>query len=107
MSFGIQWQSFFGTSGQFRINTAKRGVVTANYIQTRIRAAKDGQWDSILTQYMRPWREVFAVEGMDFDELLQRDLDDARVANDLIPYLMGTETSRVPSLSADSRGACP
>jgi hypothetical protein len=96
MSFGIQWQSFFGTFGQFRINTAKRGDVTASYIQTRIRAAKDGQWDSILTQYMRPWREVFAVEGMDFDELLQRDLDDARVANDLIPYLMGTETSRYP-----------
>ncbi|MEZ4448305.1 MAG: DNA sulfur modification protein DndB [Nannocystaceae bacterium] len=96
MSFGIQWQSFFGTFGQFRINTAKRGDVTACYVQTRIRAAKDGQWDSILTQYMRPWREVFAVERMTFDELLQRDLDDARVANDLIPYLMGTEASRYP-----------
>jgi hypothetical protein len=96
MSFGIQWQSFYGTFGQFRINTPKRGEVTANYVQTRIRAAKDGQWDSILTQYMRPWREVFAVERMTFDELLQRDLDDARVANDLVPYLMGTETSKYP-----------
>lgn len=96
MSFGIQWQSFYGTFGQFRINTAKRGDVTACYIQTRIRAAKDGQWDSILTQYMRPWREVFTVERMSFDELLQRDLDDARVASDLIPYLMGTGASRYP-----------
>lgn len=95
MAFGIQMQKFYGTSGEFRIES-ERGEVVARYVQTRIRAALDGQWDSILANSMRPWREVFAAERMSFDELLQRDLDDARVANDLIPYLMGTESSRYP-----------
>lgn len=95
MSFGVQMQTFYGTSGEFRIES-ERGEVVARYVQTRIRAALDGQWDSILANSMRPWREIFAAERMSFDELLQRDLDDARVANDLIPYLMGTESSRYP-----------
>jgi hypothetical protein len=95
MVFGISMSSFFGTSGEFRIE-GKHGVVVARYVQTRIRAAADGNWDSILTQYMKPWREVFSTEKMSFDELLQRDLDDARVANELIPYLMGAESSKYP-----------
>ena len=96
MTFGIQWQRFYGTGGEFRIRTADRGEVVTRYVQTRIRAAQDGNWDSVLTALMRPWREVFTVHEISFDELLQRDLDDNRVANQLIPYLMGTETSRYP-----------
>src|ERR1700733_2004774 len=34
-------------------------------------------------------REIFKVEELSFDELIQRDLDDSRVAHDLIPYLLG------------------
>ena len=37
---------------------------------------------------MKPWREVFDIEELSFDELLQRDLNDSRVAHDLIPYLL-------------------
>jgi hypothetical protein len=33
--------------------------------------------------------EIFKIEELTFDELLQRDLDDSRVAHDLIPYLLG------------------
>ena len=38
---------------------------------------------------MAPWREIFKIEELSFDELIQRDLDDSRVAHDLIPYLLG------------------
>lgn len=95
MSFGVQFQKLYGTAGEFRLQ-GPSGVVTACYVQTRIRAVLDGSWDSVLTSHMRPWRESFAVERMSFDELLQRDLDDSRVANDLIPYLMGMEASKYP-----------
>lgn len=93
--FGVQFQRLYGTAGEFRIKS-QRGEVVAKYIQTRMRPALDGQWDSILTNHMRPWREIFPVERMSFDELLQRELDDSRVANDLIPYLMGAESSKYP-----------
>ena len=33
-------------------------------------------------------REVFEYETLDFDEIMQRDIDDARVSAELIPYLL-------------------
>ena len=37
---------------------------------------------------LAPVREVFEYETLDFDEIMQRDIDDARVSAELIPYLL-------------------
>jgi hypothetical protein len=46
----------------------------------------DNEWQ--LTKALAPVREVLPIASMDFNQLLQRDLDDHRIAQNLIPYLM-------------------
>nr|WP_299575220.1 DNA sulfur modification protein DndB [uncultured Williamsia sp.] len=41
-----------------------------------------------LTRHLVPFREVIPSEDLDFNQLLQRDLDDHRVAINLVPYLL-------------------
>jgi hypothetical protein len=56
---------------------------------TNARLGAEGtDWERRLTSRLRPVREVLEVTEMDFDELLQRDLDDHRVATELVPYLL-------------------
>ncbi|MEZ7240060.1 DNA sulfur modification protein DndB [Rhodococcus sp. GXMU-t2271] len=44
--------------------------------------------ERLLTKSLRPVREVMAAEDLNFNQLLQRDLDDHRVATDLVKYLL-------------------
>jgi hypothetical protein len=37
---------------------------------------------------LAPVRELFETKTLEFDEIMQRDIDDARVSADLIPYLL-------------------
>lgn len=87
--FGIQKLPIFGSFGEFAIGDSPNRI-RAKYILTKIKPGNDGSWECELASQMKPWREVFDVEELNFDELLQRDLDDSRVAHDLIPYLLGT-----------------
>lgn len=41
-----------------------------------------------LLRYLAPVREIFPFELLGFDEIMQRDIDDARVSTELIPYLL-------------------
>ena len=91
--FGVQKMPIYGLSGEFTIGDGAN-TVRAKYILTKIKPGDDGSWECELASQMKPWREVFNVEELTFDELLQRDLDDSRVAHDLIPYLLGTSGSR-------------
>ena len=86
--FGIQKMSAYGSLGEFTIGEGP-STIRAKYILTKIKPGNDGSWECELASQMKPWREVFNVEQLSFDELLQRDLDDSRVAHDLIPYLLG------------------
>jgi hypothetical protein len=86
--FGAQKTNIFGTYGEFSVGAPDRRV-RAQFLLTKIRPGSEGAWENELAAQMVPWREVFNAEEMTFDELLQRDLDDSRVANDLIPYLLG------------------
>jgi hypothetical protein len=52
---------------------------------------KQGQ--AQLLSMLAPVREVFDLKQLDFDEIMQRDIDDARVSLELIPYLLDTSTS--------------
>lgn len=85
--FGPKGDSVHGVFGEFAIGESSN-IIRAKYILTKIKPGDDGTPGCKLASQMLPWREVFDVEDLGFDELLQRDLDDSRVAHDLIPYLL-------------------
>ena len=87
-SFSVQRQSVFGTFGEFSVGFGTNPI-RAKYLLTKIRPGNQGSWENLLASMMAPWREIFQVEELSFDELIQRDLDDSRVAHDMIPYLLG------------------
>ncbi len=91
--FRVQKTPIYGLSGEFTIGDGAN-TIRAKYILTKIKPGADGSWECELASQMKPWREVFNAEELTFDELLQRDLDDSRVAHDLIPYLLGASGSR-------------
>ena len=73
-----------GTWGDFKTRSGQ-----VSYIMTNARLGGGGtDWERRLTARLRPVREVLNVTDMDFDQLLQRDLDDHRVATELVPYLL-------------------
>ena len=84
-----QYQQYvFGTWGSF--NTRAGSV---DFLETKARLANrpDTSPESRLTQFLRPVREALPVAEMNFSQLLQRDLDDHRVAVELVPYLLTPE----------------
>lgn len=88
-NFGSQKNDpIFGTYGEFTVGTEDNRI-RAQFLLTKMKPGTEGSWENLLASQMVPWREVFKVEELTFDELLQRDLDDSRVAHDLIPYLLG------------------
>lgn len=73
-----------GTWGEFMTPTG-----TVAFLLTKARLGGAGtDNERRLTSQLRPVREVLNVEQLDFNQLLQRDLDDHRVSESLIPYLL-------------------
>ncbi len=66
---------------------------TVHYLQTKARIGIDGDIGPArtLSDLLLPAREVLSIKDLTFGQLLQRDLDDARVADKLIPYLFGEQ----------------
>jgi len=87
-SFGVQKSDIYGTYGEFTVGSEENRI-RAQFLLTKMKPGSQGSWENELASQMLPWREVFNIEELTFDELLQRDLDDSRVAHDLIPYLLG------------------
>ncbi|MEX3639964.1 hypothetical protein [Paraburkholderia sp. BR14320] len=74
----------YGTWGKFETPAG-----TVEFLETKARigsASKDRE--KRLTAHLRPVREVLPTQTMDFNQLLQRDLDDHRVATGLVPYIL-------------------
>lgn len=72
------WGQFGGTNGSPLVY----------YLQTSVSPGGSGTPESELASLLVPVREIFAIENLTFDQILQRDLDDHRVATELIPYLI-------------------
>jgi hypothetical protein len=87
-NFSVQKSPAYGSYGEFSVG-AGGSQIRAHYLLTKIRPGQQGHWENQLASHMAPWREIFRIEELSFDELIQRDLDDSRVAHDLIPYLLG------------------
>jgi DNA-sulfur modification-associated len=78
-----------GTWGQF---SSAAGDVA--FLMTKARLGKIGDDpERRLTAFLNPVREILETDALDFNQLLQRDLDDHRVATELIPYILGKKTS--------------
>ena len=79
-----------GSVGSFRVTNRDRssGSVRVQYLQTHIGFAVGGDAEERLLQQLAPVREVFNVSELGFEDLMQRDIDDARVSTELIPYLL-------------------
>jgi len=93
-NFGSQKNDLYGTYGEFTVSSGDN-CVRAQYVLSKMKPGSGGTWENLLASQMVPWREIFNVEELTFDELLQRDLDDSRVAHDLIPYLLGNQEAEV------------
>ena len=80
-----QWVNLEGTLGEF---TAPGSAVDVMHLSTFASLGDTGTGSTRLTRDLLPVRELFDVGDLNFDELLQRDLDDYRVAKEIIPYLL-------------------
>lgn len=90
-SKGTQFQHVtFGTWGDFVVQNSR-----VSYLQAKARigaAARDNE--KRLANLLRPVREVLPTSKMDFNQLLQRDLDDHRVASTLVRYILAPDKLR-------------
>ncbi|MHB8712504.1 MAG: ParB N-terminal domain-containing protein [Trichloromonadaceae bacterium] len=81
----INWLEIQGAFGDFCAPGSESPV---SYLLTHASLGSDGSGFSQLTKQLVPVRELFDIGDLNFDELLQRDLDDHRVASEIIPYLL-------------------
>ncbi|GGK45065.1 hypothetical protein Ppa06_00720 [Planomonospora parontospora subsp. parontospora] len=73
-----------GTWGSFSTPAGR-----VDYLMTKARLGEDSDDpERQLTKSLSPVREIMEAGDLDFNQLLQRDLDDHRVAVSLIPYLL-------------------
>jgi hypothetical protein len=83
-----------GAIGTFRVSSedGKSAGVEVRYLLTHV-TLSEKQGQAQLLSMLAPVREVFDLKQLDFDEIMQRDIDDARVSLELIPYLLDTSTT--------------
>lgn len=81
-----------GVLGTFKVPHSN---LTVEYVLTYASLDGGDTANGQLLDLLVPVREVFHLKDLDFDHLLQRDLDDFRVSQEMVPYLLG-ETSSDP-----------
>lgn len=80
-----------GSIGRFRISgQAVNGSKSLEvlYLETHIGFDSAIASNEAMLRQLEPVREIFDFQTLGFDEIMQRDIDDARVTIDLIPYLL-------------------
>ncbi|WP_295879720.1 DNA sulfur modification protein DndB [uncultured Thiohalocapsa sp.] len=66
------------------------------YMQTKAKIGGGTSKHAQLTRSLVPAREALNIQEMDFNQLLQRDLDDHRIATKLIPYILDPPANALP-----------
>lgn len=66
------------------------------YLQTKAKVGGDGSTHGKLIKALVPAREALNISEMDFNQLLQRDLDDHRIATTLIEYVLNPPANSLP-----------
>jgi hypothetical protein len=82
--------TFEGSIGGFSVGTGQQGQnsIEVKYFLTHVGLDFSSVSDEALLSHLAPVREIFDINQLDFDEIMQRDIDDARVSSELIPYLL-------------------
>lgn len=79
-----------GSIGSFSVGTGieKQNSIEVKYCLTHFGLDFSISSNEGLLSHLAPVREIFDLNLLDFDEIMQRDIDDARVSSELIPYLL-------------------
>lgn len=77
-----------GSMGDFAVSHDASSSVRVNYLLSHIGLEMEGDHQERLLSRLAPFREVYDTRTLDFDQIMQRDIDDARVSMELIPYLL-------------------
>lgn len=84
--------SLSGSVGSFKVSGGVSGVknesLEVKFFLTHVSLDFESGNTSAVLDYLAPVREIYDTESLEFDEIMQRDLDDARVSSELIPYLL-------------------
>jgi len=79
-----------GSTGSFSVgrDAGSNQTVEVKYFLTHVGLNLMSGSNEELLRHLAPVREVFPSRDLDFNELMQRDIDDARVSSELVPYLL-------------------
>lgn len=85
---------FQGSIGRFVISARQGGEASPEvvYLQTHVGFERSASGGDKLLKHLAPVREVFDFSRLSFSEIMQRDIDDARVSTEMIPYLLDPES---------------
>ena len=85
--------SLKGSIGSFKVGSGHdKESLEVKYFLTHVSLNFSGGADEKLLRELAPVREMFDPQQLDFDEIMQRDIDDARVSAELIPYILDDRT---------------
>lgn len=89
-----------GSVGSFRIGggPAGEGSIETLYFLTHVGLDFASPSNEALLSHIAPVREIFDFEQLEFDEIMQRDIDDARVSAELVPYLLDKNSAGLVKL---------
>ncbi|MGO4129268.1 DNA sulfur modification protein DndB [Inquilinus sp. YAF38] len=79
-----------GSTGSFSVgrDAAPEKTVEVKYFLTHVGLNLLSGSNEEVLRHLAPVREVFPPRDLGFDEIMQRDIDDARVSSELVPYLL-------------------
>lgn len=82
-----------GSVGRFQL---PNNPFTLRYLQTSVSASIPGSHQHKLLEEIKPIRDRLDISNIrTVNDILQRDVDDSRVARDIIPYLLSTRNKPV------------
>lgn len=78
-----------GSVGHFKVGSKKNQSLEVKYFLTHVslNLTAHDQNEKLLSK-LSPVREIFDLQNQEFDEIMQRDIDDARISSELIPYIL-------------------
>lgn len=79
-----------GSMGAFDVGKRSGGrpSTRVRYFLTHVGLDFQSAAAEAILSHIAPVREIFDFEQLEFDEIMQRDIDDARVSSELVPYLL-------------------
>jgi hypothetical protein len=79
-----------GSAGGFSVGAGSdtQKSVEVKYFLTHVGLDFENGSNEEVLKHLAPVREIFPTVDLEFDEIMQRDIDDARVSSDLVPYLL-------------------